>query len=273
MISRVDALVKTAERAAVSAGRALVSRAGNGADAKPGTHEHDVVTAADSVAEAMITRDLTTAFPDSVVVGEESSGEASGEIRWHVDPIDGTHNFSRGIPLFCVSIGVEVHGSPAGGCVYDPVHDELFSAYGDRFLVNGRPAPPSPRHPRAMVLSDVPRPGVVPDASEIALFLDLLAMADVRRIGTSALALAHVACGRAGVAVTADAFVWDVAAGRTLVTAAGGGFVPVPGEPSAVRPGGFVAWGPGHEEAGRAVLAGLRRLPALAPEGRHFDIS
>jgi myo-inositol-1(or 4)-monophosphatase len=264
VISEADALVKTAARAAVTAGRDLVRpfRTGVAARAKPGTHGHDVVTAADAAAEAMIGRELTAAFPGSVVVGEESGGaDDEGDVRWYVDPIDGTHNFARGVPLFCVSIGVTVRGAPAGGCVYDPVHDELFTAAGGRFRLNGLPVPARPPGARAMLLADVPRPGVVPDPAELALFADLLAAADVRRIGSSALALAYVACGRADAAVTADAFVWDVAAGRTLVTAAGGVFAAVPGEPSAVRPGGFAAWRPGSEELGAAALAGLRGLP------------
>jgi myo-inositol-1(or 4)-monophosphatase len=257
-----DVLIKVAAEAAVNAGRSLLRpfRTGVAARAKVGTHEHDVVTAADAEAEAAIRQALTTAFPDSVVIGEESGGDDAGEVRWYVDPIDGTHNFSRGVPLFCVSIGVTVRGTPVAGCVYDPVHDELFTASGGRFRLNGRPVPVQPPRPGPMLLADVPRPGLVPDATELALFTDLLAAADVRRIGSSALALAYVACGRADAAVTADAFVWDVAAGRTLVTTAGGGFTAVPGEPSAVHPGGFAAWRPGHEELGRIAVTGLRTL-------------
>lgn len=268
MTSDVDTLVHAATHAAANAGRGLLRlfQTGVAVRDKPGTHAHDVVTAADAEAEAAITRELTTAFPGSVVVGEESGDDGGeGDIRWYVDPIDGTHNFSRKVPLFCVSIGVTVRGAPVGGCVYDPVHDELFTTMGGRLLLNGRSPPPHPPRAKAMLLAELPRPGVTPDPAELDLFAVLLGAADVRRIGSSALTLAYVACGRADAAVGADAFVWDVAAGRTLVTAAGGTFVAVPGEPDAVRPGGFAAWRPGHDDLGEAAVAGLHGLPALGP--------
>lgn len=265
MTSETDALVRAASEAALRAGRILQRHFRNGvtARAKPGTHDHDVVTVADIEAEAMIKRDLTTTFPGSVVIGEESGGdEGDGDIRWYVDPIDGSHNFACGVPLFCVSIGVTVRGIPAGGCVYDPVHDELFTSAGGWSTLNGLPVPAPPARAQPLLLSDLPRPGAMPDPAELTLFAELVTAADVRRIGSAALALAYVACGRADAAVTADAFIWDIAAGRTLVTGAGGGFATV-GAPSARRSGGFVAWRPGHEELGGAVLAGLRRLSVL----------
>jgi len=265
VFAEADALVRTAGEAALGAGRILRRRFRDGVTphAKHGTHEHDVVTVADLEAETMIKRDLTTAFPGSVVIGEESGGdETDADIRWHVDPIDGSHNFACGVPLFCVSIGVTVRGTPVGGCVYDPVHDELFSSAGGWPTLNGLPVPAPPARAQPLLLSDLPRPGTAPDPAELTLFAELLTAADVRRIGSAALALAYVACGRADAAVTADAFSWDIAAGRTLVTGAGGGFATV-GDPSTTRPGGFAAWRPGHEELGRAALAGLNGLPVL----------
>ncbi len=263
----VETLVEAAARAATRAGNHLLPsfHAGVASRAKDTTHDHDVVTPADAEAEAAIRRDLTTAFPDSVFVGEESGEAGEGHIRWYVDPIDGTHNFARGIPLFCVSIGVGLGDAPVGGAVYDPVHRELFTAVRGRLRLNGHPVPDRPRRAVPLLLTDLPRPGGGPEPAELALFAEFLGVADVRRIGSSALALAYVACGRADAAVTADAFVWDVAAGRTLVTAAGGRFAAIPDPPSARRPGGFAAWRPGHDHLGELALAGLGRLPALRP--------
>ncbi|WP_243716082.1 inositol monophosphatase family protein [Actinomadura darangshiensis] len=271
--AEVEGMMRAAERAAERAGRYLVGCLEEGTEslAKPGTHEHDVVTEADLAAEEMIRSELDAAAPGALFVGEEGAGggaaprdpdaeAAEAEVCWFVDPIDGTHNFSRGVPLFCVSIGLSVRGEPAGGCVYEPARDELYTAAGGRLRRNGRPVralPPARAVP--MVLSDVPRPGVVPDPAEMALFTELMGAADVRRIGSAALALAYVATGRAELAVAADVFAWDVAAGRALVTASGGTFVAVPGEPSAVRPGGFVAWRPELADLGAGTVTSLTR--------------
>ncbi|WP_329088425.1 inositol monophosphatase [Actinomadura citrea] len=266
----VEALVGAAARAARRAGRALLDGPGTmtSARAKTGTHAHDVVTEADAAAEAMIRAELTGACPGSVVVGEEGGAGEAGDgpgrdVRWYVDPIDGTHNFSRGLPLFCVSIGVTLRGEPVGGCVHEPARDETYTAAGGRLLRGGRPVPVEPARAVPMVLTDLPRAGTVPDPAELALFTELLAAADVRRIGSAALALAYVATGRADMAVTPDAFAWDCAAGRVLVTASGGTFAAVPAEPSVRRPGAFAAWRPGLDEWGAAVVAALERFPFL----------
>ncbi|MDL4774205.1 MULTISPECIES: inositol monophosphatase family protein [Thermomonosporaceae] len=258
-------LVEVAARSAIRAGRYLADQFHRGIAArqKTGVHEHDVVTAADGHAEALIRQELTAAFPASVIVGEEEGASGTGEIRWYVDPIDGTHNFSRGIPLFCCSIGMTVRGEPVGGCVYDPIHDELYTTDGRGVRLNGVPAPAPPARPVPMVLTDIPNAGVTNDPVELSLFTALLAKADVRRIGSSALALAYVASGRADLAVNADVFAWDIAAGGALVTAAGGTFVAVPDEPRTTRPGGFIAWRQGFDELGTVTLNALKNLPAL----------
>ncbi|QXJ22373.1 inositol monophosphatase [Actinomadura graeca] len=287
------ALVEAAERAARRAGRRLMEvfgKAGDegdgaGARAKAGTHAHDVVTDADAAAEAMIRADLRGAFPGSAVIGEEdgAAGPGDADVCWYVDPIDGTHNFLRGLPLFCVSIGVTVRGEPVGGCVYEPARDEMYTASaeghggtgtatgtgnetgtapGGRLLRNGRPVPPPPPRPVPLVLTDLPRPGHPPEPAELALFADLVAAADVRRIGSAALALAYVATGRADMAVTPDAYAWDCAAGRVLVTASGGSFTAVPA-PSVRRPGAFAAWRPGMADLGSAVVGALQRFSYL----------
>ncbi|MBO2447199.1 inositol monophosphatase [Actinomadura barringtoniae] len=273
-----EPLTRAAERAAVRAGRLLLEEfaQGTAARSKPGAHEHDVVTAADLAAEDLIAAELTAAAPGSTVIGEERGGGEggeggeerggdgghAGEVCWYVDPIDGTHNFSRGIPLWCVSIGLTIRGAPAGGCVYEPVRDRLYAARtGGVLRCNGEVVPASPPRPVPMVLTDVPRPGGVPHPAELALLADLMVAADVRRIGSAALALAYVAAGHADMAVTPDAFAWDMAAGRVLVTAGGGAFAALPDPPSTVRPGAFAAWRPGLDELGRVTVRALKGWP------------
>ncbi|MFG2000307.1 inositol monophosphatase family protein [Spirillospora sp. NPDC048911] len=263
----VVALVDAAARAARRAGEELLGVFERGVDvrAKAGTHAHDVVTDADAAAEAMIRADLAAACPGSVVVGEEAGadGDVHGgpDVRWYVDPIDGTHNFARGVPLFCVSVGLTIGGEPAGGCVYEPARDEMYTAAaGGPLLRNGRPVEQPPPRAVPMVLSDVPRPGTAPEPAEMELLAGLVAAADVRRIGSAALALAYVATGRVDLAVTPDAFAWDCAAGRVLVTASGGTFVALPDPPSVHRPGAFVAWRPELAALGARVAGSIARF-------------
>jgi myo-inositol-1(or 4)-monophosphatase len=216
----------------------------------------------------MIRATLAAGCPDSGVVGEEGGQTlASSRIRWYVDPIDGTHNFARGIALFCVSIGVSVEGTMVGGCVYDPVREELFTAANGQVKLNRQPVTrrtsAGPPAGPPLVLTDIPSAGTAPDPAEHGLFTELLDVADVRRLGSSALALAYVSCGRADVAANADVYAWDIAAGGVLVTAAGGGLRTFPDEPRTTRPGGFVAWRPEMAGLGDMVGRALPRLKAL----------
>jgi myo-inositol-1(or 4)-monophosphatase len=260
-----EALVRLAARAATEAGRYLAGRFGDGvaARAKEASHRHDVVTESDRVAEDMIRTALAAGCPGSRVIGEEmgGTGDVASEICWYVDPIDGTHNFARGIALFCVSIGVSVGGTMAGGAVYDPVREELYTAANGRLELNGRAAGRPRPAELPLVLTDIPSAGVPADPAEHALFTELLSVADVRRIGSSALALAYVSCGRADLAVNADVYAWDIAAGGVLVTAAGGGLMTVPEQTPTTRPGGFVAWRPGLSQLGERIG---RALPGIA---------
>ncbi|TDD11061.1 inositol monophosphatase [Nonomuraea deserti] len=258
-------LVALAAAAAVEAGSLLVTRYGPGVATRAKSGRHDVVTEADGQAESLIRTMLAASCPDSVIVGEETGASGAGEVEWYVDPIDGTHNFARGLGLYAVSIGVSVRGEPVGGAVYEPTRGELFTAAGGVLRIDGRPAPPRAAEPDPLpvVLTDIPTPGVR-DPAEARLHAELVETADVRRIGSSALALAYVAAGRADLAVNADVFVWDVAAGRSLVSAAGGGFAGVPGEPGTQRRSGFVAWGPLFAAHGSRLSHRLAEFAELA---------
>ncbi|WFE60221.1 inositol monophosphatase family protein [Micromonospora sp. WMMD712] len=228
----------------------------------PEAHVRDVVSECDLRAEDMIRQRLQDVAPGSRIIGEEHGSYGDGDLCWYVDPIDGTYNFVRGLPLFCVSIGFSVAGVPRGGCVYDPSHEELFVAVDGRLSVNGRPWR-SPRPVPAtspLVLTDIPH-GNRPHPADRDLLLRLSRHAEVRRLGSSALALAWLAVGRADAAANTDIFAWDVAAGRCLVEAAGGRFVMMPDPTGTAWRGSFVAW----TAAGAQV--GPRLLQAVAAAG------
>ncbi|MFF5204977.1 inositol monophosphatase family protein [Streptosporangium sp. NPDC000396] len=270
MSRHTEDVVEAAARACRRGGAYLADAFSRPVCTSAKSSRYDLVTQYDSAAERIIRRELATAFPDSVVIGEEDGASGAGDLTWYVDPIDGTHNFARGIPLFCVSVGAVLAGVPIAGCVYDPVRDELFSSDGtgirpaqeDHQITEDRHAPP-------MLLTDIPTAGTA-DGGELELFLGVLDAADVRRIGSSALALAYVAAGRADVAANADVFPWDIAAGRVLVTAAGGRFTEFPA-PRTGAPGGFVAWRAPHEELGRRVERAMAGSWGTARPGASYD--
>src|SRR5438445_8770121 len=89
----------------------------------------DMVTEVDRAAEELIVNALLAARPDDGILGEEGSRTDGGSgVRWIIDPLDGTTNFLYGIPAFAVSIAAEVEGAVVAAAVYDPTHDELFTA-------------------------------------------------------------------------------------------------------------------------------------------------
>lgn len=222
----------------------------------------DIVTEHDRRAEQLIRGIITEALPSSVVVGEEYGGDDAGELVWFVDPIDGTSNFAGGLPLYCVSIGITWRGQPLGGVIYDPERDEMFVGSAAGLTLNGDAAA-SRGHlseDGAVCLSNMPHEGM-DDAQGLATLGVLLSrFRAVRRLGSSALALAYVAVGRADVCSELVTKPWDHAAGAALVLAGGGGFE---GRDAAGRPthdvgatARYVAYGAGFSFE-RSVFASI----------------
>ncbi|MGI5502997.1 inositol monophosphatase family protein [Lentzea sp. CA-135723] len=203
---------------------------------------YDQVSSADLAVESFLRSALVAGAPGSAVVGEEL-GSATASVTWYVDPIDGTRNFVRGIPLSCISVAAAVDGVLVAGCVLDPFRDELFTAASGvpfRVRSTGLVIPPS-AGPRPLVLTDIPLPGS-PYSGELELLGDLLAIADVRRVYSTALSLAWVAAGRADAVANIGTFPWDVAAGAVLVREAGGTFVEIAANAFAAGRGEIVDW-------------------------------
>jgi myo-inositol-1(or 4)-monophosphatase len=191
---------------------------------------HDPVTEHDRAAEETIRAVITHRWPDSAILGEEGGESGSGDLRWYVDPIDGTANFATGLPFFCVSIAAAVDGELVAGVVYDPVRDDEFTASTSGAWCNGTPirSAGAARDREAMLLSSYPTAMDLETDKERALrryarFVE--SFSAVRRPGSAALKLAHVAAGWADAAFGTGASPWDVAAGALLVRRAGGVYV------------------------------------------------
>lgn len=186
----------------------------------------DYLTETDGEVERLIASRLAEAFPDDGFFGEETGGDIDFDNRgtWIVDPIDGTADFARGVPYFCVSIAF-VRGTDAEiGVIYDPMLDELFAArQGHGATLNGAPIKVSAtRDIRASVveLGWSPR---APFARYVGVLETLNTLgAGVKRRGSGALGLAYVAMGRQDAYCELHINAWDAAAGVLLVEEAGG---------------------------------------------------
>ena len=183
----------------------------------------DVVTAADGVVERMIVAALRSAFPDDAFLGEEGGGTA-GDRCWVIDPIDGTANFARGLPHWCVSIAFVADGRTEVGVICDPNGARLYSARrGAGASCNAAPIRVSATDDlvRATVDIGYSRRTKVDDFARIMTRL-LLQGVNVTQCGSAALGLARVADGRLDGYAERHLYAWDALAGLLLVEEAGG---------------------------------------------------
>jgi myo-inositol-1(or 4)-monophosphatase len=189
----------------------------------------DLVTEADVAVEQDIRARVGRHFPTHVFLGEEEAqfpGAEGSAFRWIVDPIDGTTNFVHGLPLFCVSIALEVEGRVEVGVVYAPVADELFTAErGEGARLNGIRIHVTREASLidALLVTGFPPQARDSHSEQLAIFGEFLSRARaVRRLGSAALDLAYVAAGRFDGFWERSLHGWDVAAGALLVEEAGG---------------------------------------------------
>jgi myo-inositol-1(or 4)-monophosphatase len=185
----------------------------------------DLVTDADRAAEELIIAAVRERFPDHDVLGEETGRSGTtARMCWLIDPLDGTHNFSRGLPTWCVSVALAEDGDVRYGAVFDPVHDELFYAQrGAGALLDGRPLRTSGAvDPAQAVVYCKAAHGTQEDVTRrIAQRLWGRVMR-LRMSGSIGIALAAVAAGRMDAAMEPCGGPWDCAAGGLLVREAGG---------------------------------------------------
>lgn len=192
--------------------------------------QNDFVTEVDKAAEKIIIETLLKAYPDHAILAEESghipSQKGHSDYIWIIDPLDGTSNFIHGFPQYAVSIGLQHKGILTQGVVYDPSRDELFTATkGTGAYLNNRRIRVSKRIRLADALLGTGFPFKNLDILDdyLTLFRKLTATsAGIRRPGAAALDLAYVACGRFDGFFEIGLSPWDIAAGRLLITEAGG---------------------------------------------------
>jgi myo-inositol-1(or 4)-monophosphatase len=215
----------TAIRAARTAGDLLRNNFGKELDVSA-FEAHDIKLDLDVRSQELITRMLLETFPDHALYGEEGiAGNQESEFQWIVDPIDGTVNYFYSIPHFCISIALRRNEEILLGVIYDPMRDELWEVEkGGVPKLNGEPIHVSARTKLADAVMSV---GFSKTKTTIAAGMPLLEKyvqraRKCRLMGSAALDLAYVACGRLDAYIEQSVSLWDVAAGKLLVEAAGG---------------------------------------------------
>jgi myo-inositol-1(or 4)-monophosphatase len=188
--------------------------------------DDDIKLLLDIECQDKIFKIIQSAFPSHDILGEEGCLDATGNgFRWIVDPLDGTVNFSHGLPIWCSSVAVQLNGKTLAGAVYAPALNQCYTATNEaKSLCNGDPIHTSlVQNPEgAMVLTGFPKQ-MKYDKSAKMLFDDLLAHTQRTRIyGAAALDTCFVAAGSADAYIESGLYIWDIAAGMLIVKQAGG---------------------------------------------------
>ncbi|HST46171.1 MAG TPA: inositol monophosphatase family protein [Luteimonas sp.] len=215
----------------------------------------DYASEVDGLAEAAIIKELARANPDYAILGEEGGARKGNRgpsrFTYVIDPLDGTSNYLRGLPHWCVSIALIEGAEPIHGVVFDPLRNELFTATrGSGAQLNERKIRVAERQGLAgamLVTGFAPRERKRLEPQLACLGSLLQEAEDVRRTGSAALDLAYVAAGRADGYFEAGVQPWDIAAGVLMVREAGGRVSDFKGGPT----------GPMHIATGsRQLIAG-----------------
>jgi myo-inositol-1(or 4)-monophosphatase len=268
MPRHVQQPVAKAVVAASEAGRLLMRRFRTAVSVKM-KGKADIVTETDVEAQEIVVRRLRRSFPAHGILAEEGlNATPDAEWRWILDPLDGTKNFARGIPTFCVAIAAEYRGRVELGVVYDPIHDEMFVGVRRHGAwLNGAPI-------RVSRVADLRSAFVATGCPHrVGRYLQSVALTfgrfaarslGVRDRGAGALDLCYVACGRFDGYWEIDQSPWDIAAGGLIVEEAGGRMSDFRGAPFDIYGGETVASNKRLHER----IVGVLRMPGGIPS-RH----
>ena len=188
--------------------------------------ENDYVTSADKECERLIISSILDRFPDDGIYGEETGAHGSAEARWIIDPIDGTVDFMASFPNYTISIAFQDAEGIAFGIVAVPRQNEVFSALrGKGAFLNGSRIVTDEHTPLGETLAILVPPhrhhellhGYIEKMERFYYFVS-----DMRSIGSAALSLCYVACGRCSVYYELGLHIYDIAAGLVILREAGG---------------------------------------------------
>lgn len=214
---------------------------------------NDLVSFVDKEAEKLLVSGLRKALPQAGFITEEGTASAQEEeYKWIIDPLDGTTNFIHKLPIFAVSIGLIRGGKPVLGVVYEVNRDECFYAVeGDKAYCNGNVIKVSPTSSLSGSLLATGFPYY--NFEKMQLYLDVLdkfmkKTHGLRRMGSAAVDLVYVACGRFEGFFEYNLHPWDVAAGIIIVQQAGGIVTDFSGQNNALFGRQIIAANQVHQE-------------------------
>ena len=215
----------TAKKAATKAGHILLSNKSN-LNKILSTTRKDIKLQADVSAEAVI-KDIIKSESTLPILAEESglSSEKISSTFWVVDPLDGTANYSRNIPICCVSIGLISNLKPVLGVIYDFNNDDLYEGSIDtNALLNNNEISVSKveNFHDGVLLTGLPNNTDYSDSALLKMVKDFQNWRKVRMIGSAAMASVYIASGKADLYTEKKTYLWDIAAGAAIVNAAGG---------------------------------------------------
>ncbi len=222
-----DKHLQVAQAAARQTGTMILEQLGSTSISEK--NDNSLVTEADLKAQETIIKKIRDHFPEHSIIAEEQdlSAKSSAPDLWIVDPLDGTNNFAHSIPHFCISIAYARFGRVVAGAIFDPVRNEMFSAARDKgAFLNGAPI----RVSKARSLQEaIVVTGFYYDRGKIMRktlrSIERLFEANIhgiRRLGSAALDLCWVACGRFDAYFEYKLSTWDFAAGMLILEEAGG---------------------------------------------------
>jgi len=262
-----DPVLAVAVRAARAAASIVIDAARDLKRLPTFSKDHgDIVSGADMEAEDAIIATLRGAFPEHAILGEESGhiegARDSGGFKWIGDPLDGTANFVHGFPYYAVSVALAHGAETTHAVVLDPVHNDLFTA------VKGKGAFHNDTQihvsaclslNEALVSTAFPTRESPTLAAYLATFNAMIAQCGgLRRAGSNALDLAHLAAGRLDGFWVMNLKAWDVAAGALLVEEAGGRVGDFAGGTQFLRTNEVIASTPGIFNPLRETIAAAR---------------
>ena len=212
-----------AKKASVSAGELLLNK---NSITEIFSSDKDIKLTADIEAEQSI-KDIISAESSYPILAEESgkSVEKLGDTYWIIDPLDGTANYSRSIPISAVSICLMHQLNPVLGVIYDFNNDHLYegSIVSDALLNDQKIKVSSVDNSKSgMLITGLPNNTDYSDKALTRMIRDFQDWRKVRMLGSAAMAAAYVASGKADVYKEKNSYIWDVAAGAAIVKAAGG---------------------------------------------------
>ncbi|WP_319202825.1 inositol monophosphatase family protein [uncultured Ilyobacter sp.] len=187
----------------------------------------DLVTEVDKKSEKYLIDKIEKNFPDHAILGEETGAHhKDSDYLWVLDPLDGTNNYAQGLPIYCISIGLEYRGEAVLGVVYAPYLDEMYTAVkGGGAFCNGKKLKVGPEKElsRCVLATGFPYDKLTNPLNNIDYFGELVPrLRGVRRMGAAAYDLACVAAGVLDGYWEMNLRHWDIAAGVLIVKEAGG---------------------------------------------------